>query len=158
VVTEGYWVRQEESEVSAGGDEIPMPDHDQRSGRSLQAVQVPVTGDLHRLRRFASTCEAVACLSRERLDEFVFAINEAATNALKYGGEPRWLRIWRSGPTLIAEVSSRGFISDPFVGRRRPSATVVRGRGLWLLRQLCDLVELRRTQSGTTVRMQVGCA
>jgi hypothetical protein len=29
----------------------------------------------------------------------------------------------------------------------------VRGRGLWLARQLCDLVELRSDPVGTTVRL-----
>jgi hypothetical protein len=29
------------------------------------------------------------------------------------------------------------------------------GRGLWLINQLCDLVELRSDGSGTTLRMHV---
>jgi two-component sensor histidine kinase len=130
----------------------------ERSGSSAEPVTVPVTWDLHRLRRFVATSDAAACLSRERLAEFVFAINEVATNALKYGAGPRWLAIWRTGRTLVGEVSSPGLIGDSVGFRPRPPASAVRGRGLWLVDQLCDAVELQRTNSGTTVRMQVHCS
>jgi hypothetical protein len=40
-------------------------------------------------------------------------------------------------------------------GRRRPAADALEGRGLWLINQLCDLVEMRSDPSGMTVRMHV---
>jgi hypothetical protein len=41
------------------------------------------------------------------------------------------------------------------VGRRRPDHGAETGRGLWLINQVCDLVELRTGACGTTVRMHL---
>jgi len=43
-------------------------------------------------------------------------------------------------------------------GRRRPAADAAAGRGLWLINQLCDLVELRSGAAGTTLRMHIRAA
>jgi hypothetical protein len=44
---------------------------------------------------------------------------------------------------------------EALAGRRRPAAGAAGGRGLWLINQLCDLVELRTGDSGTTLRMHL---
>jgi hypothetical protein len=41
------------------------------------------------------------------------------------------------------------------VGRRRPTSRQLHGRGLWLVQQLCDLVQVRTEPGGTVVRVQV---
>jgi hypothetical protein len=41
------------------------------------------------------------------------------------------------------------------VGRRKPPPGASGGHGLWLVRQVCDLVELTSDASGTTVRMHM---
>jgi len=64
-------------------------------------------------------------------------------------------RIWHDGDEVISEVSSHSTITDVMAGRRRPAADALEGRGLWLINQLCDLVELRSGTSGTTLRMHV---
>jgi hypothetical protein len=56
--------------------------------------------------------------------------------------------------TLVAELSCTSRL-DPAVGRRRPSPDALAGRGLWLVNQLCDLVELRSVQGGAAVRLHV---
>jgi len=38
-------------------------------------------------------------------------------------------------------------------GRVRPSVAQPNGRGLWLVNQLCDLVQLRTLADGTVVRV-----
>ena len=40
-------------------------------------------------------------------------------------------------------------------GRRRPIPDAGRGHGLWVVNQLCDLVELRTGSTGTTVRLHM---
>jgi hypothetical protein len=55
----------------------------------------------------------------------------------------------------VTEVSFETSLDDPLAGRRRPDADAVDGRGLWLINQVCDLVELRSGPSGTTLRMHV---
>ena len=39
--------------------------------------------------------------------------------------------------------------------RRRPALDVLGGQGLWVVNQVCDLVELRSGRTGTTVRLQM---
>ena len=46
-----------------------------------------------------------------------------------------------------------GHVEDPLVGRRMPPLEATGGRGVWLANQLVDLVQLRSTQAGTTVRL-----
>jgi len=43
-------------------------------------------------------------------------------------------------------------------GHLEPSQAEKGGRGLWLARQLCDLVEVRSSDSGTAVRLRVALA
>ena len=94
-------------------------------------------------------------LSAQRRSDLVFAINEAASNAVKHGNVTCMTRIWHEGDEVVTEVSSPSGIPDVMAGRRRPAADALQGRGLWLINQLCDLVELRSGTSGTTLRMHV---
>jgi anti-sigma regulatory factor (Ser/Thr protein kinase) len=60
---------------------------------------------------------------------------------------------------VVCEVADSGGvggpIADPMVGRERPATGLDSGRGLWLANQLCDLVQLRTSGTGTVVRMHV---
>ena len=51
-----------------------------------------------------------------------------------------------------------GHIADPLAGRDCRPATDLGGRGLYMVNQLCDLVELRSSPEGSVVRlhMQLG--
>jgi hypothetical protein len=55
----------------------------------------------------------------------------------------------------MCEVADTGYITDPLVGRRRPTSRQLHGRGLWLVQQLCDLVQVRTEPGSTVVRVQV---
>jgi hypothetical protein len=59
---------------------------------------------------------------------------------------------------VTCEVRDSGFIAEPLVGRFRPSAAVEGGHGVWLANQLCDLVQVRSSRAGTTVRLIVQIA
>jgi anti-sigma regulatory factor (Ser/Thr protein kinase) len=85
-------------------------------------------------------------------DDFVLSINELAENSVCHASGGGLLRIWNDGEHAVAEVSDDGRLDDPLVGRRRPAAADQRGRGLWLVHQLCDLVQVRSSDRGTTVR------
>jgi anti-sigma regulatory factor (Ser/Thr protein kinase) len=115
----------------------------------------PLDGSLIELRRAIADDPALRSLSPERRSDLVFAINEAATNAMQHGGATCMTRIWHDGDVVVTEVSSHSGIADVLAGRRRPPADALDGRGLWLINQLCDLVELRSGLSGTTLRMHV---
>lgn len=115
----------------------------------------PLEGSLTELRRAIADDPVLGSLSAERRSDLVFAINEAASNAVRHGNVTCMTRIWHEGDEVVTEVSSPTGIPDVMAGRRRPAADALQGRGLWLINQLCDLVELRSGASGTTLRMHI---
>lgn len=112
-------------------------------------------GQLHDLRSFVTRHAVAAGLSAERISDAVLAVNEVATNSLRYGGERGTLTVWHEGPTLVCEVHDTGQITDPLAGRRLPNPAAVGGYGLWLVNHLCDLVQVRTGPGGSVVRLHV---
>ena len=110
--------------------------------------------DLRTLRAALAALSAHVGLTPERADDLVLAVDEVATNSVRYGGGSGTLRVWIDGDALVCEITDAGRILDPLVGRRRPAADAVGGRGLWLVHQLCDLVQIRSDGDGSVVRMR----
>lgn len=110
-------------------------------------------GDLAGLRALVSRRAGIAHLPRERTEVLVLAINELTTNSLQHGGGCGALLLWQQPGELVAEVRDSGHISDPLAGRERPLAAQRGGRGLWMVHQLCDLVEVRSRPGATSVRI-----
>jgi anti-sigma regulatory factor (Ser/Thr protein kinase) len=98
---------------------------------------------------------AAAGLDRARTADLVLAVDEVATNSLRHGGGRGTLRIWRDAGALVCEVRDAGRLEDPMAGRERPAAERDRGRGLWMVNQLCDLVQLRSFPEGAAVRVHL---
>jgi anti-sigma regulatory factor (Ser/Thr protein kinase) len=96
-----------------------------------------------------------AGLPSTRSEEMVLAVNELATNSLLYGGGSGTLRIWSDGGALICETQDHGRFEDPLVGRQRPPADSMGGRGMWIVNQLCDLVQQRELTTGNFVRLHM---
>lgn len=107
------------------------------------------------LRHTVASCAEAAGLGGQRLDDFVLAVNELITNAVRHGGGQGWLRLWRDAETVRCEVSDTGtgIAADQLYERHRPPPDVVGGWGLWLVRQLSDDVLVRTGPAGTTVRI-----
>ena len=124
----------------------------------LAAESVLLTFDdvpLNAVRALVSEHAARNGLDRDRADELVLAVDEAASNSVQHGEARRDLRIWTEGDVLICEVRDRGRIEDPLVGRTRPPTDREGGRGLWIANQLCDLVQVRSSAAGTVVRLHM---
>jgi len=109
---------------------------------------------LHQVRGFIAR-RADAVLDARRAADFVLAVDEIATNSLRHGGGSGTLRLWDDDRALVCDVRDRGFLTNPMVGRVRPTREQVGGRGLWIANQLCDLVQLRSGKTGTTVRLHM---
>jgi anti-sigma regulatory factor (Ser/Thr protein kinase) len=89
----------------------------------------------------------------------VLVVSELAANSVKYGGGSGVLRLWREGADLVCEVRDRGVVTDPLVGRRRPSVATRGNAGLWIANQVCDLLQIRSAPGpGTVVRARLGGA
>jgi anti-sigma regulatory factor (Ser/Thr protein kinase) len=111
--------------------------------------------DLPALRRWTERELGRAGLDRNRTDDLLVAVNELATNTVAHTTSGGTLRIWldTEESCLICELRDIGCIDDMIAGRRRPAADAEHGRGLWIVNQLCDLVELRSGPAGTTIRL-----
>jgi anti-sigma regulatory factor (Ser/Thr protein kinase) len=90
-----------------------------------------------------------------RIADLVLAVNEVATNSLRHGGGSGVVRIWTTGDELVCEVADHGSIADPLVGRHIPTGRQTSGFGLWIVNQLCDLVQVRTSAGATVVRMHM---
>jgi anti-sigma regulatory factor (Ser/Thr protein kinase) len=96
-----------------------------------------------------------AGLDHARVSSFVLAANEAAANTLAHAGGDGTARLWEDEDEVVCEVSDSGVIDDPLVGRRIPPVDREGSRGIWLMHQLSDLVELRSGPDGTVVRIHM---
>jgi anti-sigma regulatory factor (Ser/Thr protein kinase) len=96
-----------------------------------------------------------AGMGEERVAAAVLAANEVATNSIRYGGGSGRLRLWHEPGALVCEVRDAGHITEPLAGRRQPDDEQFGGRGLWMVNQLCDLVQIRSSDAGTVVRMHL---
>lgn len=89
------------------------------------------------------------------LSGLLVAVSEVVSNSLIHGGGAGLLRLWTTDATVVCEVRDRGWIREPLVGRARPVRDRENGRGVWIVNQLCDLVQLRSSPAGTVVRMHM---
>jgi anti-sigma regulatory factor (Ser/Thr protein kinase) len=112
-------------------------------------------GDLHAVRELLKEHARRTGLSRERTENLVLAVDELATNSVRYAAGEHLVRAWQENGTLLCEVSDGGHIADPLAGRLLPGPEEFRGRGLWLVNQLCDLVQLRSSPTGSVVRIHM---
>ncbi|MFI6144534.1 sensor histidine kinase [Streptomyces sp. NPDC051109] len=133
----------------------PLPEPDAAVPRFAYA-----SGELGEVRAYTESWARGTALSTARRGDLVLAVSEAAANSVAHGGGSGSLRLWSTaGGGVVAEIRDGGNLADPLQGRRRPSlASVDGGRGLWMIHQLCDLVEIRASDSGLTLRMHMACS
>jgi anti-sigma regulatory factor (Ser/Thr protein kinase) len=119
------------------------------------AATVRYATSLRAIRDLVARHAAQAGLTAARTADFVLAVSEIAANTLRHTRAGGTLHIWRAPDSLICQIHDQGRITDPLAGRRRPAINILGGQGLWVVNQLCDLVELRSGQHGTTIRMRM---
>jgi anti-sigma regulatory factor (Ser/Thr protein kinase) len=99
--------------------------------------------------RFARRCG----LSGTAVRDFVLVANELATNVIIHGGGIGRMWLWCRGGAVYCQVSDQGggMTRPESAGTtaREPAATG--GRGLWLIRQLCQRLYIATDATGTTV-------
>jgi anti-sigma regulatory factor (Ser/Thr protein kinase) len=138
---------------------VPSPQY--RAGLTQPPLPAPPAGarclayttDLRSVRAFVAAAGRRAGLSPDRTADLVLAVGEVAANTVRHAGARGTLHVWQARDEIVCQVGDGGQIRDPLAGRRRPPETG--GLGLWVVHQVCDLVELRSGPDGTTIRMHM---
>ena len=86
------------------------------------------------LRHAVASLVRSAGLDGDRLDDFVVAVNELLTNAVRHGGGLGRVALWRQDGAVVCEVSDAGAgLAAPRPAPQvRPAADQPGGWGLWL--------------------------
>jgi anti-sigma regulatory factor (Ser/Thr protein kinase) len=107
-------------------------------------------------RAFVRDRARAAGLREPRITDLVIAVGELAANTLRHTRESGTVRVWATAAEVICELRDSGHIRDLLAGRRCPAPDAGRGHGLWVVHQVCDLVEMRTGSGGTTFRLHMG--
>jgi anti-sigma regulatory factor (Ser/Thr protein kinase) len=126
---------------------LPAPPGTPQRRRSYRADDVPA------VRQLVADVARSWGLAGERVEALVLAASELATNSVRHGGGEGAVSVWRDFGGGVLEFTDGGHLADPLVGRRSPGAQLDDGFGLYMVNQLCDLVQLRSSPAGTTVRL-----
>jgi anti-sigma regulatory factor (Ser/Thr protein kinase) len=118
------------------------------------AEQLAYARDLRPVRALVGHHAERAGLNVDRTADLVLAVGEISANTIRHTTAGGTVRIWHNRTEVICQVNDQGRIGDPLAGRRRPPEAT--GLGLWVVHQVCDLVELRTGRRGTVVRMHMG--
>ncbi|ALL77124.1 hypothetical protein AD006_20695 [Pseudonocardia sp. EC080610-09] len=89
-----------------------------------------------------------------RSEDVTVAVNEIATNAVHHGPGTARLMIWTPPGEVVCEVHDTGRLDDPLPGLAPPDPRAPHGRGIWIARQLCDLLHVWSDDGGTHVRVR----
>jgi anti-sigma regulatory factor (Ser/Thr protein kinase) len=112
---------------------------------------------LYALRSAVAAHAADLDLAEQGVADLVLVAHELATNAVRHGGatpsRPARLRLWTSGGLIVCEVRDPGpGPADPAtVGLSRVESAASNGRGLWIVRQLAQRLDITSDSDGTTV-------
>ena len=58
---------------------------------------------------------------------------------------------------MVCQVTGGTPLQDPLTGRRRPPGDLAGGWGLFVVNQVCDLVQIRSDRRRTLVRVRMAC-
>ncbi len=96
-----------------------------------------------------------AGLDPARIDGIVVAVCELVSNSIEHGAGHGTVSWWISPGRLVAQIDDEGHMTSITPGLRRPDTRSVRGRGVWLARQLSDILHLWTSVDGTHARLEI---
>lgn len=117
-------------------------------------VHLASVEDLAALRRRLRVWSGICGLSDHHTDDIVMAVDEIATNALEHARTPARVRSWTTPESLFVQIDDHGCTRIPVAtGYQQPSTDARRGRGIWMARQLADVLTTQTGVTGTTVAL-----
>ncbi|MGQ5262094.1 ATP-binding protein [Micromonospora sp. ZYX-F-536] len=110
----------------------------------------PFTGaTVTQVRHLLAARVAAAGLSGDAAEDFVLAVHELVTNAVRHGGGAGRLELYLRADVVVCEVTDHGSgMGDLLV--EMPAADVPGGRGLWLAHQLTGTLMVVAGPAGVT--------
>jgi len=110
---------------------------------------------LGQIRALVSSHSAALGMAADQIINLVIAAGEVTANTLRHTGAGGTFWIWHTDDEIICQVRDQGWINDPLAGRQRHSPEDS-GHGLWVVNQVCDLVEIRTSRAaGTIIRLHM---
>jgi len=139
----------------AGRGVVPAECEDALSAPPADAQVLAYETTLRPVRHLVASHGTALEMADERMTNLVIAVGEITANTLRHTRAGGTFWIWHTGEEIICQVQDRGWIADPLAGRQRRSPEDS-GHGLWVVNQLCDLVEIRTSQAaGTIIRLHM---
>ncbi|MCF3120715.1 sensor histidine kinase [Streptomyces arenae] len=144
------------TECSELADKVPDLTHPTDKPREVPFARGESVAARLAVAEFARRCR----LAEERARDMAAAVHEAVVNAVRFGGGHGVLRLWSDPDWVVCEVADTGggrpavSVRDAgYLGHLPPDPLAPAGHGLWVVRQLSDLVTERLGTDGTAVRM-----
>jgi anti-sigma regulatory factor (Ser/Thr protein kinase) len=142
------------SRYSSRGNARLVPGHALRAPPA-RAAALDYRADLRLVRQFVAAHSRRAGLAAERATDLVMAVSELAANTFRHTAGGGTVTVWHTSAEVLCQVQDSGVITDPLAGHRIPPGDLAGGQGLWLVNQLCDLVQRRTGNAGTVTRLHV---
>jgi anti-sigma regulatory factor (Ser/Thr protein kinase) len=121
-------------------------------------LDAPEVADFVGLRHAVAAELATVPAPRDQIEDFLLAVDEMTSNAMRHGRPPVGLRLWIGPDRIVCTVADRGGgWDDPFAGYGPAHGDDLSrgGMGLWLARQLCDHVDISADDDGARVRLTI---
>ncbi len=109
-------------------------------------------GDLSGARSFAGAYAQWFGLSPDQTADLQLIASELTSASLTHVGGACRLALWRQDGHVICEARDDGCLDDPLAGRRSYGSDSDRGRGLYVVNALADLVRTHTTADETTIQ------
>ncbi|MEV0612273.1 ATP-binding protein [Nonomuraea sp. NPDC050404] len=119
-------------------------------------LRCPITDDLGLIRALVRLHGRHSGLAVTRLEDLVLAVNEAVTNVLDHGGGAGTVTARIDGGQVVVEVLDfGGELTRDHLTSAELDRTASHGYGLWVIKQLCDEVEVEQGDTGSLLRLRV---
>ncbi len=102
-------------------------------------------------RAFAGTYAQWFGMSADQTADLQLIASELATASLSRAGGTCRLALWRHDGHVVCEAREDGCLDDPLAGRRPYGSDSDRGRGLYVVNAVADLVRTHTTADETTI-------
>jgi anti-sigma regulatory factor (Ser/Thr protein kinase) len=129
---------------------VPAECDDPLSAPPADAQILGYETSLRQVRDLVTSHGTALGMAADQIMNLVIAAGEITANTLRHTGAGGTFWVWHTGEEIICQVQDQGWITDPLAGRQRHSPEDS-GHGLWVVNQVCDLVEIRTSQAGGTI-------